>query len=267
MCEDETVRRWLRENAQSVAFFELVNMFNFLKQVLEKKLRCDSKENINIIFVAHGGIEEFFIPASALLPLSTIKDVVLYSPWNCAIDAGVAYGIATGNIQPPHRFFFCTSGEDCRIPDTFHRPTNLPNCWNSMKAAGGYMIPNITVSPVGSEEGVWKQFEFLEGMYGQPGKNRIVIPFLLPGETGSWLRVPFFVVTLALSLVLWFSPYKATVHLAACLCKTYTGSTCYEQYLQEQYSCTIDNTGMKPTEEMLINRYTNLYRACKAVFG
>ncbi|KAI3359376.1 hypothetical protein L3Q82_002884 [Scortum barcoo] len=133
MCEDETVREWLRANTHFLAFFELVNLFNFLKEELERRLSANSKK-IDIIFVAHGGIEETFIPAGALLPLSTIVDVVLYSPWNCFIDAGIAYGISTGNIQPQHRDFFCV-GENCTIRDVFHRPTNLPNCWNSMRRA------------------------------------------------------------------------------------------------------------------------------------
>ncbi|KAI3360242.1 hypothetical protein L3Q82_014557 [Scortum barcoo] len=263
MCEDETVREWLRENAHCLAFFALVNLFNFLKEELERRLSANRKE-IDIIFVAHGGIEETFIPAGALLPLSTIVDVVLYSPWNCFIDAGIAYGISMGIIQPQHRDFFCV-GENCTIRDVFHRPTNLPNCWNSMRASRGQLIPLITVSPVDTGEDVWKIFSnyFLGDI--NVGSNRIVIPFLLPGVPGPW-PIPFFVITLVLSVVLWFSPFKATVHLAACLGKTYPGSTRYEDYLKQQYSCTINNTGMRPLGDMVINRHTNLYRALRAVF-
>lgn len=74
------------------------------------------------------------------------------------------------------------------------------------------------VSPVGSKERVWEIFQGLEKDHGQPETNRIVIPFILPGESDSSVEeteVPFFVVTLALSLVLYNSSFKATVHLAA----------------------------------------------------
>ncbi len=260
MCEDEAVRRWLREDSGTEhlqAFFKLVDMFDKVK----KKIDRDREENINIIFVAHGGIEEPMIPASTLLPLSTIKDVVLYSPWNCAINAHVAYGVATGEIQPQHRSFICSPKTGSQIPDILHQPTNLPNYWNSMKTAGGQKIPNIIVSPLGSEDGAWESFRKLEIVFGRPGRNRIVIPFILPGE----VEVPFFVITLALSLVLFFSGFRATVHLAACLSKR--ERTLCEDDLEKQYACTIDNTVMIPSKKMIFDRYLALYRALKAVFG
>ncbi|KAK0141755.1 hypothetical protein N1851_020579 [Merluccius polli] len=268
-CKDEDVRQWLRENSESVAFFKLVDMFHFLEQELDKKKKKIDRKDIDIIFVAHGAIEESKIPASCLLPLSTIKDVLLYSPWNCTINAGVAYGVATGCIQPQHRRFSCR-GKGCQIPDERHRPTSLPNRWNSMKAAGGRKIPNIIVVPLRiPKDGAWEGFKFLKGKYGEPEKNRIVIPFILPGEIGSSLRLPFFVITLALSLVLCFTSYEATVHLAACLSKISAQTKLSEDDLKAQYACTIDKTRMTYPENMLsaIDGDTNLYRALKAVFG
>lgn len=261
MCEDEAVREWLRANAHCLAVFELVNLFNLLKEELDRRLSAD-QEKIDIIFVAHGGITETLIPAGALVPLSTIEDVLLYSPWNCRINVDIAYGIATGIIQPQHRTFVCAGG-DCRVPDIFHCPTNLPNYWNSMRASRGYPIPLINVSPVSKEEPVWKWFEFLGGM--NAGNNRIVIPFLLPGAPGPW-PIPFFVITSVLSVVLCFTNYKATVHLAACLGKK-PEDMLDENYLKQQYSCTIDKTRMKPSGDMLINRHPDLYRALRAVFS
>lgn len=162
-CKDEEVVQWLKENSESEALFELVNMFNFLKQELEKKKKTIDREEIDIIFVAHGAIRVPMIPASCLLPLSTIKDVLLYSPWNCPINAGVAYGIATGRMQPQHRVFTCRRN-GCEYPDRFHQPTNLPNCWNSMKAARGWMIPNIYVSTLRvPDDGAWNGYVSLTG--------------------------------------------------------------------------------------------------------
>ncbi|XP_033501108.1 uncharacterized protein LOC117268616 [Epinephelus lanceolatus] len=279
ICKHQDVA-WLKDSSESDSessesesfesrfqtFLKVVNMFNFLKQALDvekEKIVC---ENIHITFVAHGSIEQTMIPANTLLPLSTIEDLVVYSPWNCAINAGVAYGVAKGIIELKHRAFCCTEEDDCQIPDEDHQPTNLPNRWNSMKTAKGRMVPNILVSPLTKEEDdAWEDFEHLQVKYGRPGLNRIVIPFIVPGDSDE--EVPFSDIILALSLVLYFSKYKATVHLAACLGKTSDETTLDEDYLKEQYACTIDNTAMMSSAEMLIDKHTNLYRSLHTLFG
>ncbi|XP_035770343.1 uncharacterized protein LOC118455438 [Neolamprologus brichardi] len=183
------------------------------------------------------------IPASCLLPLPTITDLVLYSPWNCGTTGDVTYGIATGKMRPERRVFYRS------LPLFFHgvipldnyQPLNLPDYWNSLKKVGGQKIPNIIVSPLQEDDGTWKKFKSLSTKYGPPGRNRIVIPFIVPGERES---VPFSVVTLALSLVLLSSRFKATVHLDTCLIDKSTGQESDRKHLQEQYYCTEDNTVM-----------------------
>uniref|UniRef100_UPI0037E6FEAF uncharacterized protein n=1 Tax=Semicossyphus pulcher TaxID=241346 RepID=UPI0037E6FEAF len=263
-CNNEAVLEWLKETYDTEVFFKLVDMFYFLKQELDKEKKKLDRENIDIIFVAHGCIEEPLIPASDLLPLSTIEDVILYSPWNCAIDACAAYGIATGNIQPENRIFCCQGG-GCQVSN--HRPNVLPNHWNSMKNAAGWMIPNISVSPLRKPEDLaWNGFVFLRDQYGRPGRNRVVIPYMLPEFFRFSGKVPFYVVTLALSLVLFIFPFKATVHLAACLGRA-SGTTLSEQsvYLNQQYTCTIDHTIMTVPEEVF-RAHPGLYRALRSVF-
>ena len=237
-------------------------MFSFLQKELDKQKEKIDRDDIDIIFVAHGCIESM-IPASCLLPSPTIKDVLLYSPWNCVITADVAYGVATGRIEPQHRVFSCAGG-NCPYPDQYHQPENLPDHWNSMKKAGGQKVPNIIVGTLRKpEDSAWKRFEILQGVHGQPGRNRIVIPFMLPVE----MTVPFFVVTFVLSLVLYFTRFRATVHLAACLGKSSNETSLPVDYLKRQYAYTIDKTGMTTSWEMFLNRETDLYRAFKAVFG
>nr|XP_046272483.1 uncharacterized protein LOC124073951 [Scatophagus argus]XP_046272485.1 uncharacterized protein LOC124073951 [Scatophagus argus]XP_046272486.1 uncharacterized protein LOC124073951 [Scatophagus argus] len=273
-CEDEALVQWLKTNSEWKAFFKLIDMFYLLRgklsEEIEKKKKTDC-EDIDITFVAHGSIEESMIPASYLLPLPTVKDVMLYSPWNCFIYADVAYGIATGKIRPQHRRFKCSKHGGCRIPDLLHQPSNLPNHWNSMESAGGQLIPNIIVSPVGKPgDGAWNHFVYLEKKHGEAGRNRVVIPFILPAGITSWWedeRVPFFVVTLALSVVLSFSCFKATIHLAACLGKGSEGTNLDENHLKNQYAWTIDKTAMAASGEMLLNRDSDLYRALQLVFG
>ncbi|XP_047428239.1 uncharacterized protein LOC124998093 [Mugil cephalus] len=242
-CKNETVLKWLRENSESVSFIKLVDVFHFLKKLIDEEEKKDHGDHVDITFMCHGAIEDFMIPACCLLPLPTITDVVLYSPWNC-VTSGLTYFVATGRMRPEHRVFYCWTEKCCKTPDEGHRPVKLPNHWNSMKKAGGQMIPNITVSPLRPDDGVWKYYESLTEKHGRPGRNRIVIPFTL--SVGS---VPFSVVTLALSLVLLSSRFKATVHFTSCLRDHSTGQKFDRKYLQEQYACAIDNTLMKVKTE------------------
>lgn len=122
----------------------------------------------------------------------------------------------------------------------------LPTHWNSLKKAGGQMIPNIMVSPLQSEDDAWKRYKYLSEHRGPPGRNRILIQYKLKGKRRSDPSdtVPFSVVTLALSLVLLFSRFTATLHLAACLGDRTKANTLDKEYLQEQYACTAGNVGM-----------------------
>lgn len=263
-CQDEGGKQWLQENSESEAIFDL---FHFLQEEFDKeKTKTDCKD-IDIIFVAHGEIKAPMFPARCLLPLPSIRDVLLYSPWNCTMSADVVYGVATGRIQPEDRVFSCGK-EGCHIPDSKHQPDKLPNSWNSMREAGGQKIPNIIVSTLRKpEDGVWKRVEYLNDKFGRPEKNRIVITFSLPGAIGPSLRVPFSVITLALSLVLHFSSYKATVHLAACLGRR-EGALLSEDDLKTQYACAKDKTVMTPSKRMWLNRDSVYpYRVFKALFG
>ncbi|MEQ2215962.1 hypothetical protein XENOCAPTIV_008602 [Xenoophorus captivus] len=224
-CTNPTVLTWLRQNSHT--FIKLVDIFNFLKKHIDEEEKKDHSDIVDITFVAHGAIGDFMIPASCLLPLASIRDVVLYSPWNCVTcGALLTYAIASGRLKPEHR--------------------------NSVKKAGDQMIPKITVSPLRPDNGVWKSFESLREKYGPPGRNRIVIPFILPGKEAE--SFPFSVVTLALSLVLLQSRFKATVHLDACLGDRSVGQKLDREYLEKQYSWAPDGTGMKCSSDIFTCR-------------
>lgn len=266
--QDEVVRQWLRENQESEVFFQLLDLCNFIQEKVdeeeEKKRKNKKKKRIDLIFVAHGEINDWMIPARCLLPLPSIIDVILYSPWNCLLAARAAYGIATGRIQPGHRRFMCVSTEYCPRPDSHHEPSDLPNHWNSMRDSGTRPVPVIMVSPVGKTgDPAFSALLSLEAMFGQPGEDRYVIPYLAP-DIGT---VPFFVVTLALSLVLLFSEYEATVHLAACLGKTSLRTIMDENYLMQQYCYTVDHTGMDVTPDSISITNPLLFDMLRAVFG
>ncbi|XP_029944857.1 uncharacterized protein LOC115386603 isoform X3 [Salarias fasciatus] len=233
-CKNPTVLKWLREYSQSEDFSDLAEIFHFLKGKIEEEEKKDHDNTVDIIFVAHGAIKDVMIPACFLLPLPSITDVVLYSPWNCATDANVSYALATGRLRPHHRVFVSKTDSSCKTP----APVKLPNHWNSMKAAGEQKIPNITVRSLLPIEGVWLKYQILQAKHGKPGRNRIVIPFMFPEvKVGS---VPFSVVSLALSLVLDSSRFTATVHLDTCLCDQSEGQKFDPEYLRSQYAYTDD---------------------------
>ncbi|XP_008293158.1 uncharacterized protein LOC103367039 [Stegastes partitus] len=273
-CKDQTILKWLRENAESDAFSELVEMFNFLKRHIDEEEKKNHDDSVDITLVAHGAIRDTMIPACCLLPLDSIVDVVLYTPWNCNITADVTYGIATGRLKLHHRVFYCGTKkqlkfpgekyralnvsnslkkpemrECCPVPDGKHQPSNLPDQWNSLKRAGGQMIPNIIIGFLTPDDGVWKSYKSFSEKHGAPGRNRIVIPFVLPAERGRC--VPLSVIMLALSLVLLSSRFKATVHLAACL--GHISAEYKMDTLKDQYSSTADNTGMKTSPDMFFH--------------
>lgn len=235
--EHKVIKRWLKENSDFEAFFKLLDLFHLLRKKLDKEEKKNHSNTVDITFVAHGSITGSVIPASCLLTLPAITDIILYSPWNCAITADAAYGVATGLMEPKHRGFCCIKKDDCKIPKQKHRPTKLPNEWNSMKKAGDRKIPNIMLGPLKQpKDDAWNRFEFLENTHGKPGRNRIVIPYT--GKSKG--AIPFFVVSLALSVVLSFSRFQATLHLVACLSKPKNEKMNLEEdALEEQYACTI----------------------------
>nr|XP_029134549.1 uncharacterized protein LOC114920590 [Labrus bergylta] len=256
-CQDQDILSRLSKN-DDTEIFKLMDIFYYIKQMLDEKKEYTDRENIDIIFVAHGLIEEPLMTASSLLPLSTIEDVILYSPWNSVIDSKVAYGIIKGSLQPHHRTFGCAKHCRCQNHNN-HQPTKLPPYWNSMKNAGAGRIPNIIVGPLKSVDPAWNHMVELREIYGQPGTNRVFIPYRFQ------MKIPFYVVTLALSLVLFIFPFRATVHLAACLGRSSQTLSGQGEYLNQQYSYTIDGTYMSSKENMS-NADSELYRALQAWF-
>ncbi|XP_023204342.1 uncharacterized protein LOC111611580 [Xiphophorus maculatus] len=262
------VKQWLSENAESNVFFHLVNLGNFIKQKLNeeaaKKKEDLERKKIELIFLAHGSIVASMIPARCLMPLPSITDVLLYSPWNCFLYPEAAYSIATGSIQPGHRRFGCTNPDLCPFPPAAHTSFNLPHSWNSMRNTGLQPVPVIMVSPVAKiDDPAFEAFIALAACFGEPAANRYLIPYLAP-YIG---KVPFFVVTLAMSLVLCFSGHEATVHLAACLGKSPENAVMQEEYLRRQYAYTVDNTGMTVPRETISYINGPVFNMFKAVFG
>lgn len=253
-CRNGTVLEWLRANSQSEDFSNLAEIFNFFEKKIKEEEKKSHDNRVDIIFVAHGAIRDVMIPACCLLPLPSIMDVVLYSPWNCTTSADLSYALATGRLRPSHRVFTSKKKSNCQNPV----PHNLPNKWNSMKEAGDQMIPNITVSPLLPGDGVWKRYKCLQEKHGSPGRNRIVIPFMFPEVIVK--TVPFSVVSLALSLVLLSSRFTATVHLDTCLTDQSKVKKFDPEYLRSQYAYTPDDTHMTVSPDLFSESVFDRFR-------
>ncbi|XP_053294066.1 uncharacterized protein LOC128454643 [Pleuronectes platessa] len=264
-CQIKEVQQWWNENQGMETFLKLVELFRLMKNEINKKSNEDEADyedsEVDIIFLAHGSITQPPIPASCLRPWPNIQDVLLYSPWNCLLNADAAYGIATGLMQPWHRSFICASGSGCKNCYEGHRPMKPPLGWNSMKEAG--LIPNIMVSTITDpQDRAWTTFVDLTAEYGTPRRGRILVPFILGG---SAVTIPFYIVTWVMSLVLFIFGIKATVHLAACLGDGSTWFKFPREFLEHQYSYTVDNTVMTAQSMWPITR-PDLHRKLRAMF-
>ncbi|KAJ0070622.1 hypothetical protein NL108_016895 [Boleophthalmus pectinirostris] len=248
-CRDPDVKEWLQEGAQSEHFLHLIDVFYHLKSALQrekkKRRRKDPRRLIDVVFVAHGWISDSLMFSNLLLPLPSLQEVVLYEPWNCVIDATAAYGIATGYIEPKHRSFVCWGGCQYRGFVHEHYPDGLPADWNHLRASRGEPIPEIWVETLRRPvDPAWGCFKILRS-HCKIRHERVVVPFILPGH--KELKMPFTVVTLALSLALLFTRLKARLHLAACLGRDKPLLELDRLLLQAQYCYTLDHTMMRCT--------------------
>ncbi|XP_039510990.1 uncharacterized protein LOC120465351 [Pimephales promelas] len=249
-CPDNTVSSWLQTH--EIAFVNLLRFFlEKLGHILED-LTKPYRGHIHIVIVAHGGIVDEFMPAGGLVPTPNITDTVLYSPWNCAIDANAAFGIAQGSIQATDRVF--VNMARCE-------PNPLPNRWNSMRESPSD-IPVILLSPVTEEDGAWKYFN--QYRIGMEIEDRVIIPYLVPEKLKKEFgQIPLFIFIFAISFLLMMYNKTATVHLAACLSRG--GSPERRVEWRRQYAYTSDGAYMTVNIE---NKYmhNDLYRAFRSLF-
>ncbi len=205
-CTDDSVLLWLQLN-QNV----FINLLRFYLERLICILGDFSKHrgrHIDIVFVAHGRINTVFMPAGSLAPSPNIRNTILYSPWNCQIDAYAAYSIAQGSIDMRNIKFM-------NLVNCESNP--LPEDWNYMRQSR-HNIPEIILSPLVPEEPAWTQFMTLctQGIIDIDG--RAIIPFLVPKDlVTAFGEIPFYMFVFAASFMLAFFGATATVHLAACL--------------------------------------------------
>ncbi|XP_051717011.1 uncharacterized protein LOC127494867 [Ctenopharyngodon idella] len=255
-CTDNTVISWLQGITHQIEFVNLLRFFlENLAPILEDLTRPDGG-HIDIVFVAHGTIVDQFMPAGGLVPTPTIRDTILYSPWNCSIDSHAAFGIAQGNIQVTNREFYNTRNT------LYYEPNPLPRCWNSMRRSL-HNIPGILLSPVTPEERAWALFHQF-WMNRSMEIDRVIIPYVVPQNmVNAFGEIPLYMFIFVTSFILMVQGKTATVHLAACLDRA--GSPPRPAEWRRQYAYTSDGTVMTMYMD---DRYMNsmLFRALRSLF-
>ncbi|KAK7163819.1 hypothetical protein R3I93_007787 [Phoxinus phoxinus] len=254
-CTDNRVVSWLQGITHQIV---LVNLLQFCQEWLtthEEDLKKPSGGHVHIVFVAHGRIVEQFMPAGGLVPTPNIRDTVIYSPWNCLIDANVAFAIAQDFIQVTDRKFYNTNN------DVYYEPNPLPNHWNSMRGSR-HDIPVILLSPVTPEDPAWKCFQQYWMNRGMEIQNRVIIPYFAP-QVNVFGEIPLFILIFVASFLLMLSNKTATVHLAACLGRG--GTPARPEEWRTQYAYTSDGTLMSVNLDDR-NMNTTLFRALRSMF-
>ncbi|KAK7137474.1 hypothetical protein R3I94_013200 [Phoxinus phoxinus] len=239
-CTDNTVVSWLKGLPHNQN--EFVNLLRFIQERLKHILEDLAKysgDHIHIVFVAHGSIVDQFMPSGGLVPTPNIRDTVLYSPWNCAINPNTAFAIAQGNIQVTDRTFY-TLAEDEEYHLGLYEPTDLPDHWNSMRRFLSHDIPVILLYPLTPEDEAWMLFHQLWLNRRLEIEDRVIIPYLVPeDEVKAFGEIPLYMFIFAISYILSIDDRTATVHLAACLSLKER-----PEEWERQYAYTSVTTGM-----------------------
>lgn len=255
-CTDSTVVSWLQGLTHPIEF---VNLLRFLERLtIREDLSTPSGGHIDIVFVGHGRIVDQFTPAGGLVPRPYIKDTILYSPWNCAIDANAAFAIAQGFIQVANREFYNNRSTP------YCQPIPLRDHWNSMRRSL-HDIPEILLAPVTPEEEAWAFFHQLWQNRGVEIEGRVIIPYVVPQQqVNAFREIPLYMLVFATSFLLMLANKTATVHLAASLSRL-EDSPARPVEWRTQYAYTSDGTMMTVNMDSR-NMDSELFRALRSLF-
>lgn len=256
-CTHDEVVFWLKTLSHQIQF---LNLLTYFQKKLKNKKKCGG--HIDIVIVAHGGITDTFMPASLLTPKPNIRDTVLYSPWNCFIDAFAACAIAEGWNNTEGRDFCYTNSNQPVLFET----NPLPDHWNHMQRSV-HPVPMILLTPLQPDEPAWKEFEELRRQGHMDRDGRVIIPFLVPKDcVEAFQETPFYIIIHALSYISMISNITVTVHLAACLGRGVSEPLQWEMSLWlAQYAYTKNFICMTTRNRDDMN--SSLFRAFKAMFN
>ena len=185
---------------QSVTYV-VCHLYSCIKKE-EEKIR-DGK--LNIIFIAHGSVSTELYPSQLYYLNRRLKNIRMYSPWGCSVDASVVYGIATGLLKPKNRYFHFDPQNilPCYYEDEFN---NLP------RSGAGIPTPRFSKIKKGDEA-----YGALCALHNElkVETNDLIITFC--DDTIPLPEVPLCVVTNALALIGHVGKLDIDFQYASCL--------------------------------------------------
>ncbi|KAG9276815.1 hypothetical protein AMEX_G9166 [Astyanax mexicanus] len=247
----------------AIIFLNIIRYFykQIILPILQKPLYVEG--GLHIVLVGEGSFNDQVRPADWLIPGSCITDTILYSPWNCSIDAKVAYGIAWGDLELCHRHF-----ENYQAP--MQQQPQVPDHWNSIRAHPRQPVPEIILGPMKSTA------DWLTHSLASDDQKRLYCTytrFIIPYPPGGALadslpEMPLYKIIGVIEILLKaIPPHEATIHLAADF--KYRGDTQPDvEMLNDQYAYTPAGTVMttqnvqfnKPKFPMLYGLFRSMFR-------
>ena len=184
---------------------------SLVDEITQKIEQNRNQDHYHLVIVAHGKISPFPDPYLRSLHGCYIKDIIFYSPWNCAVDATVVHRIATGTIKPSQRDFCYMNCSGSKMP------TLVPDEWNKLDDHPGE-IPSVDIGTLDLENGVDEQILKNWKTFVKATTGRLVIPFV--PRYGETIRtIPLWVMVDVCRLGAVALNKRFTYHHAACLTK------------------------------------------------
>jgi hypothetical protein len=172
--------------------------------------------DVEIVLVARGSISGCWETGSSVVDHPGINDVVLYQPWNCALDANAAFAICSGSLKPSGRNFkHCIHYSRDGRPKRCCQQQGL----NYLTRAKQAKIPQIFVQAclmdrknlgeVSCQLGSHDKFDNTENQL-----QRFILPYAVRVSEGPHFgRVPLSIVCQAIGAVCSMFNLTATIHM------------------------------------------------------
>lgn len=161
------------------------------------------KQHLNITLIGHGRIKPAeMIPCQLYYMTPLLSTITLYSPWGCAIDASVVYGIATDTIQIGNVRYSAPV-----VPQA-------PLLWNNLPR-NPTLTPNVIFSPVLNGEDAHQDLMNLCSLL-QGSADGLVISYFST-DLPPFPEIPLWAFSNAVAICGHWLNVSCTLRIAACL--------------------------------------------------
>ncbi|XP_052786655.1 uncharacterized protein LOC128221970 isoform X2 [Mya arenaria] len=186
--------------------FQIAQVFRIFGRLIEEHLRHKKEQHVEITLIAHGRINlHALVPSQIYYLTNVLKSVTCFSPWGCAVDANVVYGIATNTIRITNLKY---SGPV--IP-------GLPGAFNVLPERMD-LTPNVIFSPVVHGEGAHQALLQLIALLQSPADG-LVIPYFtgVGNDLLPFPEIPLWVCSNVVAICGFLLNVTVSLRVAACL--------------------------------------------------